>query len=56
MDLPANDKFTIRFSQGLGNTILLSDMNKINQGIWNVDMYGKVRNKIGSYVSVLKNI
>jgi len=49
VDLPANDKFTIRFSQGLGNTILLSDMNKVNQGIWNVDMYGKVRNKIGSY-------
>ena len=26
-------------------------MNKINQGIWNCDIYGKVREKIGGHVS-----
>ena len=52
VDLPyQGEKYTIRFSTGLGNTILLSDMNKINQGIWNCDIYGKVREKIGGHVS-----
>jgi len=50
VDLPyQGEKYTIRFSTGLGNTILLSDMNKINQGIWNCDIYGKVREKIGGH-------
>ena len=29
-------------------------MNKNNQGIWNCDMHGKVRSKIGGYVSCEK--
>merc|ERR1711990_852927 len=51
VELPggSDDKYTIRFSTGLGNTILLSDMNRNNQGIWNVDLNGKLRKKIGGY-------
>ena len=51
VDLPAGEKYTIRFSSGFGNTILLSDMNKTNQGIWNADIHGRIRRKIGEYVS-----
>ena len=56
VELPggSDDKYTIRFSTGLGNTILLSDMNRNNQGIWNVDLNGKLRKKIGGYVSSYK--
>jgi len=49
VDLPAGEKYTIRFSSGFGNTILLSDMNKTNQGIWNADIHGRIRRKIGEY-------
>ena len=28
-------------------------MNKVNQGIWNCDLYGKVREKIGGHVSII---
>lgn len=41
-------KKAIRFSTALGNTILLSDMNKYNQGVWITDLNGNIRKKIGT--------
>ena len=46
----AEGKHAIRFTSSLGNTILLSDMNKFHQGIWVTDLNGNVRHKIGTRV------
>lgn len=43
-----NIRSTIRFAAGVGNTVALSDMNKLNQGIWICDTEGVVRRKIGA--------
>lgn len=41
------ERKTIRFAAGVGNTVALSDMSKLNQGIWLTDTDGVVRRKIG---------
>lgn len=46
--LEGEGKHAIRFTACLGNTILLSDMNKIHQGIHVTDLEGHVRHKIGT--------
>jgi len=40
-------KHAVRFTSALGNTILLSDMNKFHQGIWVTDTDGNLRHKLG---------
>merc|ERR1712176_1157792 len=49
VDFPgsSSQRKTIRFSAGLGNQILLSDMNKFSQGIWLCDTNGNIRQKVG---------
>jgi len=46
-----SDKHCVRFSAALGNTVLLSDMNRDNPGIWICDVNGEVRSKVGSMFS-----
>lgn len=47
VDFEDNDRHAVRFSACLGNSILLSDMNKIHQGVWVTDLNGNVRCKVG---------
>ena len=51
VQLPADTRFAIRFSQGAGNTIILSDMKRFNQTIWHCDLVGRVRYRHGCFVS-----